>query len=291
MIRDIYIYKIGVNGYTLSDAKKDYEIDELKRIVAELFDVSMFSIHEYSISYLTTGSGYVFGEEAALILIGGNPNNVLDKAMKYVIKKYFDVSIFIATNIDHLEMNRDIIDQCDYLLHQSPICLGYKDRKHEMYSWIPEIYYNPDEEVLVSEKYRNEGILFAGDLNGIEDEIKEYKINNYPMIIFPSVDEDRNNTRLYYSEYKKILPLFRKVYITVREEARNIGWVTARYVEAISCNVYPYMNHDYDKFQHFGGTKRAEYARYIDMKKCKDFLRENRNNFKKLIEDIVTGDI
>lgn len=293
MIRDIYVYKIGVNGYKGVNTKKDYKINELKRIIEELCDLSMFSPHEYSVSYLTTENDYILGDEAALILIGGNPNNVLDKAMKHVIKKYFDVSIFIATNIEHLEVNRDIIDQCDYLLHQSPICLGYKDRQHELYSWVPEIYYNPIEEVLVEERYRNGCILFAGDLNGVEGEIRDYKIYNYPMVIFPAKDENGNDTRLDYSEYKKILPLFERAYITVRKEARNIGWVTARYVEAISCNVAVYVDYEYDKFQHFGGMKRKEKhtGRDINMKKCKDFLRENRNSFKKLIKDIIAGDV
>lgn len=289
MISNIYMYKIGFKNYEGVQDKNSGSY-EYEKIIDEICDMCLCEKgRDYCIQRLNNGNVYESKNDNALIVVGGKPRDFLDESLKYMIKEHFKLSIFIATDIDCLEMNREIIDQCDYLLHQSPICLGYKDRQHEMYNWIPEIFFNPNEECEVPEEFKNKCVLFAGSLDGREKKVMDFFKNDRECVLIPK--NKSWDLRLEYREYKKLLPLFQNTYVTACEEALNIGWVTSRFVEAISCNVIPLVDVWYDKFGHFGGIKEpieGKECTAVDMDICKTCLKYHRNEFKNLIKDLLT---
>lgn len=298
MINDIYVYKIGISNYEGAEDKNSGSY-EYEMIIKELEEVVVSGISR--LIRLDGGlKGAVRKFNSALVVVGGRPNNEMDDMIEFMVKeKMFDLTVFIATDVDCLKMNRRLIDSCDYLLHQSPIYLGYKDKKHETYSWVPEIFYNPDNELFVPKKYKNNSFLFAGSLDGREEKVKNFCMNcknlfKRDIIVIPKIkgEEWVTDCRLEYKEYKKLLSLFGYTYICVCKEAEYIGWVTSRLVEAVSCDVFPYVDSDYDKYGHFEGILNncVNGIRDVRVGDLRRFLYHSRVNFQKLLTDILFFD-
>lgn len=298
-MKGINLYKIGLENYKGIEDKNSgsYEYD---MICLEL--INAFNKGELEASFVRDCNSIIKNcvevrdsKHNILVLVGGRFSSDLEKNIVKDLIKESSVSVFVATDVDCFDMNEREIYMCDYLLHQSPVNLKYKDEKHEMYSYVPEIFYNPAYEVQVPYELRNRQMLFAGSLEGREEKVLRLR-DKSNIFIIPKIklkDGDKCCTydlRLEYKYYKKLLPLFKETYITVCEDALKLGWVTSRFVEAVSCRVVTSCDPEYDKYEHFFKKEKAGY-------KSEDFIipnmvavmkriEENRYKFVEIIKEI-----
>lgn len=175
-----------------------------------------------------------------------------DNCLLEEIKKY-DLSIFIMSDSIALETSLDIMNACDYVLHQAPYHDFDKIKASQMYSYVPELFYKycknlvSDGEINV-EKTENPNIIyFGGNNKNRDDKFKAYKINESPKIFSRyKLYETGEDTRISHIDYLKELAKFTYSLVICREDYREIGWLTSRYFEAIALDNIPLIDMEYD---------------------------------------------
>ena len=100
------------------------------------------------------------------------------------------------------------------------------------------------------------------------------------------------------------LAKFKYTIIIARQAYNDIGWVTARYCEAIANNTVPICDSTYDRSNHFAVLRvssKEELKQMIEMLNqseefCISLLKQEhhklasrQNNFRNLIIDIIGG--
>ncbi|WP_291632233.1 hypothetical protein [Clostridium sp.] len=170
---------------------------------------------------------------------------------------------FIMTDTMALETSADIINNCDILLHQMPMN-SFKQFIHipQFYSYVPELFYKRKLEFCEKEKK----LIFGGNNNGRDGKLKKVLVGDGSEklidLFVKSYDVDGqviSDNRLPYDEYMHQLETHEYTYVVARELYNKIGWVTPRFIEAIMNGVYPLVDSEYDKTNHFAyGFERVE---------------------------------
>lgn len=272
----IQTYKIGIKWYDKED--KNGGLFEYNIIQKELNNIKA---------------------NDTLVIVNGKfyDDNEQDNLLKYM--QSFKRRIFIVTDIIALTDNINIIENCQYVLHQCPNNrLPISDTITQMYSWVPEIFYTyTRQEKCVKENK----LIFGGGVRDNEHKIKEY-LNAVPSVAYLKTDSTDN--RLPYDKYLKELAKYKFALIIGRKKYNELGWVTPRYCEAIANDVFPICDSSYDISNHFGGlcVSSSEelqeifqmYCAYPDRKDCilaidHCILRAHQNYFRYLVIDIIGG--
>lgn len=210
-----------------------------------------------------------------LIIINGK---LAAKEEKWLLKYMtnFDKLVFIMSDIIALSDNKQIIEKCDYLLHQCPNRTFDKfPNCRQMYSYVPELFYK------YIPKWDNCGkdiLVFGGGMRGNDE-----KINNY-LALVPStsfVKTETKDTRIPYADYLDILRNHAYSLIISRKEYADIGWVTARFVEAIANNCLPIVDATYDSDNYFGIDKISNTS---ELQKAIDFYNTFTNTRQAVID-------
>lgn len=275
----IDFYKIGLQHYVTDEGiiDKNSGVFEYDIICSELDDVIC--------------------EKRVLIIVNGKFAKGEEKQLQCMLSDY-DIRIFIASDIVALTDNINIIKHCDYLLHQCPNnpVVALQNVK-QCYSWVPELFYK---HICVSKnKAKVQKLIFGGGVRDNEDLINSY-LNAVPSTAF--LKTDNSDTRLEYREYLEQLSTHEYALIVSRQQYSKIGWVTARYAEALAVDTIPICDGQYDKSNHFVSVKVFEPN---DLKSVIDMFNENVsyrqsvlrimqiklnetcNNFKDLIIDLI----
>lgn len=201
-----------------------------------------------------------------LVIIGGREPSVSDTIILKYALKVADKKIFVLTDLDSIHYNADIIDQCDLVLTQTNRKIEGIN-KPQRYGYVPELFY--DDSINPQPNYKHNGLYFAGTAEGREDNFFNYLLNPVDMSVRERVTLIGKHSNLYdyrigYQAHLTLQQLFRYTLMIVDEKARDIGWVTSRYVEAINYNVLPLIDECYDLTNHFA-THILEWEEVSDM--------------------------
>ena len=275
----IFIYKIGQSWY--NDHDKNSGLFERQIIAQEVANITC--------------------TQSVLIVINGKFYNDDEKRYLSCLMNEYEIKIFIASDIVALETNRDIIDKCQYLLHQCPNNdLIQNSSIKQFYSWVPEIFYTYSCKLKPNTEKINK-LIFGGGVRDNEKQILEY-LKAVPSVAYLKTDSYDN--RLEYFEYLEELAKYKFALIIARQAYNDIGWVTARYAEAIANNVIPICDDKYDKTNHFANVRVHDAEglafTYLMFSQDDDLHRKilsqehaklssRQNNFRNLIIDIIGG--
>lgn len=242
-------------------------------------------------------------------VINGLKNENDREAFREIRLNYKKV-VFILTDAGFVEDNAEFIDQCDLMLHQSPLCFGNDSYcsirgVKGKYSYIPELFY--DETIPVSDIKKNL-ILFGGNIKGREDDIKDFvftkegELRTFVFMLYK--DEHGNDFRVNYENYRRFMSLFKFAYVSGRKAGSDIGWVTPRFVETINAGCYPILIGGYDKYCHFGFTNHESYNEALitiasmsdehmksEIEFAKIRIKENMKKADERFERILRGEL
>ena len=270
----IDVYKIGLSMYKHGDKNSG------------LFE---YNIIKKELSRIST-------DKKVLVIINGKcASNELEKL--YELLKLYDIKIFIASDIVAITENAPIIARCDCLLHQCPSeKIEMFNAMEQHYSWVPELFYKYCKYKTTS-KYNK--MIFGGGLRDNEDKILEY------LAVVPStayIKTTEHDSRLEYADYLLELSKHKFALIISRKAYSDIGWVTARYAEAVANGVIPLCDKDYDKDCHFVKVTvtsakdlhttfnmllRERRFRNTLLSIMRKELHNTKNNFKQLIVNLI----
>lgn len=237
----IKCYKIGLDRYSNGD--RNSGLYEYGLIRNELVKVEN-----------------IIGEnhKDAIFIINGAFNPQIDSKLFdeiSMIKRKNGVCVFVMTDSCALSsvMQKQVIDCCDFVLHQVP---PRHDREafgqincRQYYSYIPELFYRKNEKVLKDKK-----LIFGGNNLRRCDKIAGYMFNDNGQLYdgFDLFCKDYygngGDTRLEYEKYYELSKRYKYTIIVARDEYNRSGWITSRFVEAISCGIIPFVDFEYDKF-------------------------------------------
>lgn len=272
----INVYKVGLQWYT--DTDRNGGLFEYKIIEQELENIVTDK------NVLVIVNGKFFDDEE---------DRLLDKM------KYYDKTIFIATDIIAFDNNKRIIDASDYLFHQSPAVLEQFYYKPQLYSYIPELFYK-----YVSAKTigHNGKLIFGGGVRDNEQIILDY-LKAVPSTAYLKTTTEDN--RIPYNEYLEELAKHSYSLVISRKQYQEIGWITPRFVECVALDTLPICDYTYDKFNHFTHFRKisdgvnlkqliTNYETYpaiynSTLKYYKDVISENTDMFKNIVMKLVGG--
>lgn len=211
--------------------------------------------------------------------------------------------IFVLTDYGFIEDNKRYIQEADMILWQAPM-RGELFGVPAQYGYVPQLFYT--EQKLAP--YRNQFCLFGGNIAGREAEVKKMLLRDDGLfcrnIVALYKDVSGFDCRVPYNQYIQMLRACSSMYCSGRKAGKEVGWVTPRYVEAISAGCYPIKINDYDNKGYFGfealrakTRSRLDYAivRAMyrepeldeEMKKEQERFKEESKLFKKiLIEEL-----
>lgn len=274
----IEFYKIGKKWY--EDHDKNSGLFEANILEKELVDIHC--------------------DKKVLIILNGKFFNIEEEVFLLSYMQGFDIKIFIASDIVALDNNRSIINNCQYLLHQCPANDMIENNKLvQLYSWVPEVFYTYSKQLLVEEKQNK--LIFGGGVRDNERKISEY-LSAVPSVSY--LKTNKYDNRLEYADYLMELAKCKYTIIIARHAYNDIGWVTARYCEAIANNTLPICDSTYDRSNHFAVLRvssKEELKQMIEMLNqseefCISLLKQEhrklasrQNNFRNLIIDIIGG--
>lgn len=262
----IEVYKIGLSYYDGLKSDKNSGLFEYEIIKKEL-------------------QGIVCMQKVLIIINGLNSPEENEQVLKMM--KDFDKKIFIMSDSIALETCKEIMDNCDVVLHQR-----YKGRYEEIkarqaYSGVPELFYkylyNRPNKLY---QHRNVCVNFGGnnlrrqdkfDVYNLSDKMYSTRIKSYTEGYDARVSHDEYITELADSMYSLMI---------CREEYRNIDWVTARFYESIAVGCLPFVDVDFCKGLEdvFGKENIIRVSNFEDVKK--QMLTINRAEFTEIINKL-----
>lgn len=231
-----------------------------------------------------------------LVIINGKFVNDEESILNERLDEY-DIKIFIASDIIALTDNKNIIDKCDFLLHQCPNNPIDGITIKQCYSWVPELFYKYN--IGSASCAKIDRVIFGGGVRDNEELILSY-LDAVPSTAFLKTDTVDN--RLDYDQYMWQLSKHRYSLIVSRKKYSELNWVTARYAEALAVNTLPICDSNYDKSNHFAAIKvfnpddlksvvdmfnNNQVYRISTLRYMQQRLRENCDNFKDLILELV----
>lgn len=257
----IEVYKIGVSFYKSIDLNSG--MYEFKLIQKELKRVKT--------------------NKKVLVLINGKCGPAEKLHVKSLIKEY-EYVIFIATDAICFTGMEDIIENCNLLLHQCPNH-KFDFNIKQNYSFVPELFYKN----FTRRLFRSNKLLFGGGMRNNMELLKSIESTVDCSFYVKWADRDE---RIDYHKYIQKQRRYKYSLIITRQEYVDIGWITSRFVEAISTWSWPIVHCDYDKFNYFPIPKfeKVEFIKncmklnrtYV-IKNFRKRFKEHRHNLSKLI--------
>lgn len=223
----IEIYKIGLKYYGTLKSDKNSGLFEYEIIKREL-------------------RGIICQQKILVIINGLNSPEENEQVLNMM--KDYDKKIFIMSDSIALETCKEIMDNCDVVLHQR-FDGNYEEIKaKQIYSGVPELFYKYIcEYPIMKYQDRFECVNFGGnnlrrqdkfDAYNLSDEIYKTRIKSYTEGYDARISHDEYIAELADSKYSLMI---------CREEYRNINWVTARFYESIAVDCLPLVDIDYCK--------------------------------------------
>ena len=276
----IDVYKIGKEWYKTGD--KNSGLFEYSIVQEELADIKTAN--------------------RTLVIINGKFYDDAEKRYLSTILSFYDTKIFIASDIIALDENRDIIEQCQYLLHQCPnndVISNLAIKQY--YSWVPELFYKYNRSSTDTNK--QEKVIFGGGVRDNGVKLEQY-LSAVPSTAYLKTEDSDN--RIGYFGYLLELSNCMFSFVVARTRYNELGWVTARYCEALAKNTLPICDSAYDSTNHFNAIKVSspeelreifdeltctEYKRLKLLYDAKHKMSINMDNFKRLILTITGGHV
>lgn len=213
--------------------------------------------------------------------------------------------IFIATDGFCFDKNKDIIDECDYVLHQSEKILDFI-HKPQAYNYVPFLFTNDAPKSIIQDSK----VIFGGANRGRDDKINKYILNgttiNPNVVAFLKMYDNNDNVvfdnRIEYSAFIHVLRSYKYTICFSRKEYDEMQWTTARYFESISNYVLPFVDITYCVHHAFNGLtdivtsyaemcdkikNMTEQARLEKLDKLNTIVNAHRDAFKDTILSII----
>jgi hypothetical protein len=240
-----------------------------------------------------------------LFIIGGFPYTTTETKYLECLMKGAGKKIYIMTDALFLD-NEEEWQQCNEVWHQS--MSGISRLLHhdivQRYNYVPELFF--DDSLNINDNRFN-GVLFAGNAVGREDQIEQY-INSdkytraKTLTLLKTYEYDE---RIPYEAYLKLLAKFKYTLLLDRKTSSDLQWVTPRVVEAVSRGVLPIVSENYDQGNHFiprwsnlriksadGAAQVIKLPKNIkqhEMYQIIHTIRENQFGFSILVYEAITG--
>ena len=226
----IDLYKIGYDNYfkTGELIDKNSGIFEYNRIRLELLFMN---------------------DANTLIIINGRFSSQPEKDDLLRRMQLYRRRIFIASDIVAFTENKEVIEQCQYLLHQCPNGSIPGFNMKQQYSYVPELFFTDDIALPVQDSL----LCFGGGYRGNEERINAY-LKAVPSVSFTKHDDGTDN-RLTYDEYREEMRRHKFNLIISRKEYTKLGWITARFFETVSFGVLPVVDSEYDSTNYLNAEK------------------------------------
>lgn len=164
--------------------------------------------------------------------------------------------IFIATDGFCFDKNKDIIDECDYIIHQSEKKLDFI-HKPQAFNYVPFVFTSNEPKSII----QDDKVIFGGANRGRDDKINKYIINgstiNSNVVAFLKMYDINGNVvfdnRVDYDAFRRILRSYKYTICFSRKEYDEMRWTTARFIESISNFVLPFIDITYCTYHEFNG--------------------------------------
>lgn len=236
-MKKVIVYKLGIDMYYENNQANDkngglYEYNLIKNKVMHL-------VKKYSMSIAND----------TVFFVNGSSSSAEQKMLIDTYKNY--VKVFIATDFFAFEKNKEMIEACDIVLHQSmngniPIP---KD-KPNAFSFVPYLFFKyPSPRCVGSQNGR---VIFGGANTGRDNKFNEYivKDSDYKQIeaftkIYNQDGTVKSDTRIPYDKFIKEMRDYSYALMITRMEYTLSRWFTPRFVEAVSNWVLPLVDIDY----------------------------------------------
>ena len=222
----IAIYKMGMSYYNKSKVDKNSGLTEVELIAGKTKNIKT--------------------DKKVLIIINGVRDEEDEKLFELI--KGFDVSIFIMSDSIAIKTSLDIMNACDFVLHQAP---GYKFSEittRQTYSFVPELFYEHCKEMNINVLNKSSKVYFGGNDTGREDKFEAYNILSNDDLYFKRCKLASKNVdeRISHEEYLKEISSYKYSLVICRDDYRGNGWLTSRFFEAVALGNLPIMDIDYD---------------------------------------------
>lgn len=289
----ITVYKMGKLYYDKLKVDKNSGLTEVKIIENELKDIKILN-----------------GKKVLIIVNGIRYPE--DEAQLIDLMKEHDVKIFIMSDVVSMKQNVDLMNACDYVLHQAK---DYKFRgikkAIQLYGYVPELFYKHCKSLINDGKIeakKDKALKFVANYSGNdlgrEDKFLDYDILNSKHILGNlKIYSTGSDNRKSHDEYLEELAKFRYALIICHKEFREISWITSRFFEALALDVYPLVDIDYDiALRYTGNVKKisnkhdmASMIRFLnifpeirsyEMSSMQLLATSNQDMFKKVILEI-----
>lgn len=254
----IEVYKIGLSYYDGLKSDKNSGLFEYEIIKKEL-------------------QGLVCKQKILVIINGLNSPEENEQLLKMM--KDYDKKIFIMSDSIALETCKEIMENCDVVLHQRYKGSYEEIKTRQAYSYVPELFYKYICEYPIMEyQDKFECVNFGGnnlrrqdkfDAYNISDKIYSTRIKSYTEGYDARVSHDEYIAELAGSKYSLMI---------CREEYRNINWVTARFYESIAVDCLPLVDIDYCKGLEdiFGKENIIRVSNFEDVKNVMQSMTKER---------------
>lgn len=264
-MKQIKLYKIGIDNYINKDDKNGglYEFNLIKK-ASKMYRPRFNNI--------------------LLIVNGKFVDDCEEENLLNTIKNTDALKIFIATDEICFINNNDIIRNCDVLLHQSPGNNYNEFKAAQYYSWIPELFYK---KIDVPTSQVNK-LFFGGGTRGNEAILDSLiaDIDTYTLL-----KTDTKDNRIPYKDFQKLQSNFKYSFIISRPSYQSSGWVTPRFVEAISNYSFPIVHATYDKSNHYDYLYKYSCHEKVnstdDVKKVMSYGNEGRLLMLKVMNNVL----
>ena len=211
--------------------------------------------------------------------------------------------IFILSDLSCVRSCKEIIDRSELVLHQSPLALKEVNSR-QCYGFVPELFYRMA--VHDEFKYRENRVLFGGANTGREDLFAKYQVDKSAIFesyckYYDSEGVPITDSRIPHTQFLKRYRANKYSLLISRSDYRAIGWVTARYFEALANGNLPIADYSYDKFGFLSQVLVNGYEELASfVKDCSDsrriyllsYMREfafsRRNSFREVILNEVS---
>lgn len=224
----IDVYKIGLGYYDKLKCDKNSGLFEYKIICKELEQIQGVC------------------KAKVLVIINGLPDCDELENLMYKMQNY-DKKIFVMSDSIALKTCKDIMNNCDLVLHQSITNKFDEINTKQKYSGVPELFYKYLSDMSLLTKLKDNKVSFGGNNLNRQDKFEQYNINDD---IYKVNIKDYNtgvDARLEHKEYLSILSQQKFSLIICRKEYRGINWITARFYESIAKCTLPLIDEDFCK--------------------------------------------
>lgn len=262
------IYKIGMSKYQNGNSDKNCGLFESELIKDQLRKIKT---------------------KNKLIIINGMMDEWDKESLDFIMNNYDkNQMIFILTDLSLLENNLDIIKKCGILLHSSKNENFGKDLcKNSFYSFVPDLYYDENR---IRCNIKSNIIVFGGSFGStiLKDEsITDYVCDEdgkvYDNILF-MFKGYRNDYRISYDEYRKVLDLSKYILCIKRESFIQDAWVTPRLLDGLSSFCFPLVDKNYDV--EYDYPKEYLCSSYVDVVNLMNYFSSHEKEMNEIIEKL-----